>query len=185
MSPYLWLELLAFWLAWFYPFLFRAPRNQKRESITARGPTFIGLLLELSAIGVAFSIRIPENIPRSNLRLAVSVIFGLVGVTLFWTAIAHLGRQFRITAGLYHDHKLVTSGPYSIVRHPIYTSLLAMLIFTESILTPLRWAAVPLVIYIVGTEIRVHTEDKLLASRFGEAFQQYRKSVSAYIPFVR
>jgi protein-S-isoprenylcysteine O-methyltransferase Ste14 len=60
-----------------------------------------------------------------------------------------------------------------------------MLVCTESILTPLRWAAVPLAVFIVGTEIRVRTEDKLLASRFGEAFQRYRKSVSAYIPFVR
>jgi protein-S-isoprenylcysteine O-methyltransferase Ste14 len=96
-----------------------------------------------------------------------------------------LGRQFRVTAGLYEDHQLVTSGPYATVRHPIYTSLLAILICTQALLTPLPWAAASLALFIAGTEIRVHAEDGLLASRFGEAFQQYRKSVSAYIPFVR
>jgi protein-S-isoprenylcysteine O-methyltransferase Ste14 len=180
-----WIELLAFWAVWLYPFLFRAPHGQKRESIIARGPTLLGLLLEVTAIAMASAIRLPESVPRSHLRMAVFLISGPLSAIISWTAVAHLGRQFRVTAGLYHDHQLVTTGPYSIVRHPIYTSLLAMLICTQALLTPLRWAAVSLVLFIVGTEIRVHAEDELLASRFGETFQRYRKSVSAYIPFVR
>jgi protein-S-isoprenylcysteine O-methyltransferase Ste14 len=38
---------------------------------------------------------------------------------------------------------------------------------------------------MAGTEIRVRSEDRLLASRFGEEFQAYRKTVKAYIPFIR
>ncbi len=185
MTPFLWAALILSWAAWFYPYFFRAPHGQKRESITARNPTLVGLLLEMGAIFLAFNVRLGSNIPRSNARLAVFGVCGVIGLILFWTAVTHLGRQFRITAGLYHDHQLVTSGPYSIVRHPIYTSLLAMLISTSALLTPLPWAAAALVLFIAGTEIRVHTEDKLLASRFGDKFQQYRKSVSAYIPLVR
>jgi protein-S-isoprenylcysteine O-methyltransferase Ste14 len=41
------------------------------------------------------------------------------------------------------------------------------------------------VLFIAGTEIRVRTEDRLLESRFGERFLQYRKRVWAYVPFVR
>jgi protein-S-isoprenylcysteine O-methyltransferase Ste14 len=40
------------------------------------------------------------------------------------------------------------------------------------------------VLFIVGTEIRVRTEEKLLAERFGEEFRQYKSRVRAYIPFV-
>ena len=40
-------------------------------------------------------------------------------------------------------------------------------------------------IFIVGTEIRVRTEDRLLASRFGPAFDEYRRKVPAYLPWVR
>ncbi len=144
-----------------------------------------GLLLECIAIAMANVIQLPVDIPRSPLRIVVSIISGILAAVASWTAVAHLGRQFRITAGLYHDHQLVTTGPYSRVRHPIYTSLLAILICTQALLTPLRWAAVSLALFIVGTEIRVHAEDGLLASRFGESFERYRKSVSAYIPFVR
>jgi protein-S-isoprenylcysteine O-methyltransferase Ste14 len=42
-----------------------------------------------------------------------------------------------------------------------------------------------LALFICGTEIRVHSEERLLASRFGGQFDAYRKSVPAYIPFVR
>ena len=185
MTPILWIEWLVFWAAWAYPFMFRAPHKQKRKSVTARGATLVGLALELAAYSIAFTFYFPMNIPRNELRIAVSLISGPIAGILAWTSVTHLGRQFRITAGLYEDHQLVTTGPYSIVRHPIYTSMLAILICTQALLTPLRWAAVSLVLFIAGTEIRVHAEDGLLASRFGETFQRYRKSVSAYIPFVR
>jgi len=42
-----------------------------------------------------------------------------------------------------------------------------------------------MLVLIIGTEIRVRIEDRLLASRFGERFQDYQRSVPAYIPFLR
>ena len=185
MTPILWIAYLVFWAAWAYPFLFRAPHKQKRKSVTARRATLVGLALELAAYSIAFMFYFPMNIPRNDLRISVFLIFGPIAGILAWTSVPHLGRQFRITAGLYEDHKLVTTGPYSVVRHPIYASMLAILICTQSLLTPLRWAVVSLFLFVAGTEIRVRAEEALLASRFGEAFQRYRKSVSAYIPFVR
>jgi protein-S-isoprenylcysteine O-methyltransferase Ste14 len=44
---------------------------------------------------------------------------------------------------------------------------------------------ISLALFIAGTEIRVHTEDGLLASRFGDRFLEYKKRVPAYLPFVR
>ena len=42
-----------------------------------------------------------------------------------------------------------------------------------------------ILVFLVGTEIRVYVEDKLLASRFSDEFRNYQRAVSAYIPFVR
>ena len=147
MSLFLSLELLAFWLAWFYPYVVRAPKKQDRASIIARGPTLWGLLLEALGIGIAFTARLPNDVPRSTLRIVIASVCGPLAVILFWTAVTHLGRQFRITAGIYHDHQFVTTGPYAIVRHPIYTSLLAILLCTLAILDTftldfrLRWSS--------------------------------------------
>lgn len=176
--------LAAAWAVWFYPFVFRAPHGQKRQHITVAGPTRLGLLLECTGIGIALVTRRPE--PRTELPfLAAAVVMWAIAMVLAWTSVTHLGKQFRVHAGLYEDHELVRTGPYGIVRHPIYAALLAMLLCTIFLLTPWHWAAVALVIYFIGTEIRVRVEDKLLAGRFGREFESYRKSVPAYIPFVR
>jgi len=109
----------------------------------------------------------------------------VLSAVLSWGAVKHLGRQFRVNAGLYDDHQLVRTGPYAVVRHPIYTSLLAILCATLCLLTPWPWALLSLATFVAGTEIRVHAEDGLLASRFGDQFTDYRRRVPAYIPFVR
>ena len=44
---------------------------------------------------------------------------------------------------------------------------------------------IALTIFLVGTEIRVRAEDRLLSERFGESFATYRSRVRAYIPFLR
>ena len=173
------------WLAWAWPFAFRAPHYQKRPSITAMAPTAAGLLLEVLAIAIAFAFRLPPGHPPGLARILASMVAGLVSAALAWTSVKHLGKQFRVNAGLYEDHELVRTGPYGIVRHPIYSSILAILLSTILLLTPWRWAAVSLALFVAGTEIRVRTEDHLLASRFGREFAEYRKKVPAYVPFVR
>ncbi len=180
-----WVEMMVCWFAWWYPFLFRAPHVQKRRSITLAGPTRVGLLLEGLAILIAFLSHVPSDRPPPLARMLLSMMIGPLAPILAWKSVTHLGRQFRINAGLYEDHQLVRSGPYSIVRHPIYASILAILLCTLFLLTPWKWVAVSLVFFIAGTEIRVRTEDKLLNSRFGAAFEEYRGKVAAYIPWVR
>jgi hypothetical protein len=118
-----------------YLLIFLAPHNQNRPSITAIGPTRAGLFLESFAIFLAFACRLPPAPSTELWRIAVAAICGIFATILSWTAVRHLGRQFRVHAGLYEDHELVTSGPYGVVRHPIYTSLLAMLVCSLLILT--------------------------------------------------
>jgi protein-S-isoprenylcysteine O-methyltransferase Ste14 len=177
--------LVACWFAWFYPFLFRAPHRQERQSVTVPGPTRLGLALESLAIFLAFIVHRPANDPPPLAAQALAVALGIASAVMGWHAVRHLGRQFRIQAGLYCDHVLIRTGPYAIVRHPIYASLLGMLLCSMLILTPWQWAPVPLALFIAGTEIRVRSEDALLASRFGAEFQAYRRAVPAYIPYLR
>ncbi len=179
------IELLVCWFAWGYPFIMRAPHRQKRESITLRGATLTGLALECAAIAIAWIARLSFDHQPGIARILASMLCGPIAAVLAWTAVKHLGRQFRLHAGLYADHELVRTGPYSLVRHPIYASLLAILLSTLLLLTKPLWIAISLALFIAGTEIRVRAEDRLLASRFGAEFDAYRKSVRAYIPFVR
>ena len=179
-----WCELALSWAVWCCVPIFRAPHNQKRPSITARGPTLLGLLFEISAYCEAVSFRQPAA-AISWPRLLATAISAPFGVAVMWTAVAHLGRQFRINAGLYADHELVSSGPYGVVRHPIYASMLLMLVATAALVTRWKWGVAVIALFLIGTEIRVRAEDRLLASRFGDRFTAYRRQVAAYLPFVR
>ena len=177
--------LLLCWIAWWYPFLFRAPHFQKRPSITVPWPTRAGLLLEISAFAVSFVFHLPVLQPAGVVRTVLGIAIGISAVVMAWQAVAHLGKQFPLHAGLYDDHALVRTGPYAIVRHPIYSSLLAMLTANCLLLTRWPWALLAVAIFIAGTEIRVRSEEKLLRSRFPEEFARYRRQVPAYLPFVR
>jgi protein-S-isoprenylcysteine O-methyltransferase Ste14 len=118
-------------------------------------------------------------------RIGVSIALFLVAIALCWTGARALGRQWRLDAALNTDHELVRVGPYRVLRHPIYTSMLCLLLGTGFILTPVLLLVASMVVFIIGTEIRVRIEDKLLESRFGDRFRDYTRAVPAYIPFVR
>ena len=113
------------------------------------------------------------------------MLVGSVAVLLAWAATRHLDKQWRFEAALSENHELITTGPYRWVRNPIYTSMFGMLLQTGLVKAwwPLLIAGV--VFYIIGTEIRVRAEERLLAARFGDKYTQYRASTSAYFPFVR
>lgn len=173
------------WFAWIYPFVFRAPHFQKRPSITSSKPSLAGMALEGLGILTALVFRLPPGSPPGAWRVAAAAIFAALAAVLSWTAVGHLGRQFRIRAGLYEDHKLIRSGPYAVVRHPIFASLLSALLCTLMLLTPWQWCVVSLALFLLGTEIRIRTEEHLLASRFPDEFRHYRHNVPAYLPFLR
>ncbi len=145
----------------------------------------IGLVLECAAITLAFTLRLPVGTLPPWPRLAAAAILAPPSIALAWSAVRHLGKQFRVTAGLYADHELVRTGAYAVIRHPIYGTLLGMTIVSMLVVTRAEWMPVVAALFILGTEIRVRTEDRLLESRFGDEFRQYRRQVRAYIPFVR
>lgn len=176
------IELLACWILWVVPFfLLRRKQPKNREAVTVPASKW-GIAVQAVGFFLAWLRTVRQQIPG---MLIASMIIAPLATWLAWRALNHLGKQWRIQAGLYSDHELVRTGPYAMVRHPIYLSMLGMLVATGLVMAawPILVAAVA--IFIVGLEIRVRTEDALLASRFGDSFQKYRASVPAYIPFIR
>jgi len=70
------------------------------------------------------------------------------------------------------------------VRNPIYTSMLLVLCAIAVIIAGWKLSVAALLLFVIGTEIRVRIEERLLASRFGEEFDAYKRSVPAYLPFL-
>ncbi len=118
-------------------------------------------------------------------RVLAAGALGALALVLIWSALPALGKEWRLQAGVYEDHRLVQSGVYSVVRHPIYASMIALLLATGFLRAPLTLCAIALALMIAGTEIRIHAEELLLAERFGQQFADYRARVPAYLPFLR
>ena len=118
-------------------------------------------------------------------QVAVGLVLLAFAVTLSFLAAAALGDHLRIDASLSTSHQLIRSGPYRFVRHPVYSSFLCLLVGTGVLLTPLWLMAMGVAVFLCGTEVRVRVEDALLAARFGAEFEEYRRSVAAYLPGIR
>jgi protein-S-isoprenylcysteine O-methyltransferase Ste14 len=127
--------------------------------------------------------RVREHRPGWQTIPAIGLL--IISAVLSWTSVGALGKQWRIDAGLGPDHQLVRSGPYAIVRHPIYASMLALLLGMGLIISPWPLLLSALAFFILGTEIRVRIEDGLLAAHFGDEFAAYKRSKPAYIPGLR
>jgi len=178
----IWLVLM--WLVWCYPFLRKRFDGSRRQANVMAHNANWGLLLESAGIFCAW-FRWPNTPAPGWGRMVASMVLALIGTVCGWLAVRHLGKQLRILAGLYEDHELVRTGPYAVVRHPVYASLFLMLLATGMLFA--RWPMLLLGIglYVAGTEIRIHFEEALLRSRFGAEFEEYRQRVPAYLPFLR
>jgi protein-S-isoprenylcysteine O-methyltransferase Ste14 len=95
-----------------------------------------------------------------------------------------LGKQWSLAARVLEGHDLITSGPYSVVRNPIYTGMFGMLLATGLAISHWIGLLIAVVIFSIGTAIRVHSEEKLLRAVFGEKFEAYSRRVPAVVPFL-
>jgi protein-S-isoprenylcysteine O-methyltransferase Ste14 len=119
----------------------------------------------------------------AELALAgLTLVIALGSVWLVNAAVRVLGKQWALAARLVEGHNLITEGPYRLVRNPIYTGMFGMMLATGLAVT--RWDALLLaiIVFLLGTYIRVRAEERLLRGQFGSEFDEYTRRVPAVIP---
>jgi protein-S-isoprenylcysteine O-methyltransferase Ste14 len=112
----------------------------------------------------------------------LAVLAAIGSVWLITAAVKILGKEWSLTARLVEGHKLATSGPYAYVRHPIYTGMLGMLVATGLAYSHWLTLLAAVVVFFIGTIIRMRSEEKLLREAFGEQFENYAHRVPAIVP---
>ena len=149
----------------------------------------LGFLLQCAAYLLCFAF--PRTyfspfLPRPQwaelILAALVVVLTLVSVWFCFAAARALGRQWALMARVIEGHELIRRGPYAVVRNPIYLAMLGMLLATG--LSVSRWPAIAaaIVIFALGTAIRIRAEEKLLRAAFGAKFDDYARSVPAFLP---
>jgi protein-S-isoprenylcysteine O-methyltransferase Ste14 len=108
----------------------------------------------------------------------------LAGLSLTWWARIYLGPLWSSVITRKEDHKIIDTGPYALMRHPIYTGLIITLLATaaaEGRATALVGAA----FVILGVWLKARTEERFLMAELGaETYASYCRRVSMLIPFL-
>src|SRR5579872_6238336 len=182
MPAYAYLLIAVGVIVWFYPFV-AAHRGTEAASVVNSRSRW-GVLLQFLAYALLWQGHFwTRSLP--TWRAVASVFLFALAAVLSWSSSRALAGQLRADAALGADHHLVRSGPYSLVRNPIYSSMLLVICAIAVVVTPWPLFLAAVVVFVIGTEIRVRTEEKLLASHFGEEFTNYKRSTPAYIPFLK
>ena len=117
-----------------------------------------------------------------------AVTTGLVGVALVlagasvavWARLA-LGTNWSALVTIKQQHELIRSGPYAMVRHPIYSGLLLMVLGTAVEIGQVR-GFVALALAFTGWFLKSRTEDAFMEEHFGDEYLQYKRQVKGLIP---
>jgi protein-S-isoprenylcysteine O-methyltransferase Ste14 len=180
--------ILALWLGWLISWLLAAMWSNRTEGRPAIGaeiryrvPMIIGaLLMFFPAHGYEGTLRL-WHIGWYGAWLCVAGV--AIGIGVAWWARIHLGRLWSGHITRKTDHRVVDTGPYAAVRHPIYTGLLFSLLATAVAKGTILGIG-GFLLLLLGIWMKARLEEQWLVQELGEgAYADYRRRVPMLISF--
>ncbi len=189
LSPYVVMAAVwaVWWISWWAAAAWRdraVSHAPKRNQILYRVMAAVGAMLLFGAYRHEFR----HEMILWTTPIAVSwILIAIAGIGLgfTWWARIHLGRLWSANVGRKADHRIVDTGPYGIVRHPIYTGISIASFATAAMRgTAAGWAGAA--VMTVGWYIKARLEEGFLREQLGaEAYGEYARRVPMLIPFSR
>ena len=180
-----WCVLFVVWLFGYAARVRGSRIARARSHLTLQVPAACLLISCFALMFNAHAYRLRMQVtPDSDLLGMIGDALVLAGVGFAVWARVVLGHNWSGLVMMVRDgHQLVQTGPYAIVRHPIYTGLFfAILGTTLTLGTLASWIAVAS--GLAGILIRVDVEERLMATEFGDAHAAYRERTRKLIPFL-
>lgn len=178
--PTLWLLWLAVWMA----SAVGTKRVVRAETLTSRLSHIVPLVIGATLLT---SRRLAGPFLATYVYLQTALTFWsgatLVALGLLfavWVRV-HLAGNWSGTVTLKQDHSLTRTGPYRLVRHPIYTGIL-LAILGSAIAEAEARGFVALVLITAAFLRKIAIEERFLTAQFGGAYVRYRAEVAALIP---
>lgn len=120
--------------------------------------------------------------PHSMAARMIGVILCALGIGLAIWARANLGRNWGMPMSRKENPELVTTGPYTFIRHPIYTGTITAML-GSAITMSIIWL-LPLIVFGMYFIFSARREEKLMIEEFPEQYRAYMQRTKMLVPFV-
>lgn len=182
------IAVIACWMLLALAMAFR-PRGPVGSGGARRDPfSFVGVAIQGIAIAIAWTGRwdvMHADISRAEWVGAIGPsVVALGSLGLFAWATQTMGANWSLMARTRADHALVRTGPFGLMRHPIYVAMAGLMIASAFALGHPLNLVLALPIYAIGTLMRVAIEERLLREAFGSEYEDYAGRVKRFIPGV-
>jgi len=181
--PWVWVAWLASW--WVVAFWSdrAAKRLDAKAELLYRLPTLVAVLLLFGVVrwsGDPVWLRTPRHPGIAWTLIGLTI----AGLAFTWWARIHLGRLWSATVTRKKDHHIVDTGPYRLVRHPIYTGIL-LAAFASACMRGTMLAAIGFLVLVISFYIKARIEERFLRAELGhDAYDAYARRTPMLVPFV-
>jgi protein-S-isoprenylcysteine O-methyltransferase Ste14 len=179
--PVVWIAFLLYWQI-------KAADTKTTQRLEPAASRILRALAFLIVIVLLSTTRIPlpwlyrQLWPSGIWSFWVGAAFTVVGLLFVVWARQHLGSNWSRSVTIKQGHELITTGPYALVRHPIYTGILTGFLGTAIALSQVRGViGFILIVLVFWTKLRI--EEEWMRSQFGETYATYAHQTAALVPY--
>ena len=169
------------------PFFFQKGREDRHKIQTLIVVLVLFLLPFLVAVPyVEYSLLLKTVVPPEvsmTLWILGTLMIVAGGSTLVRSRVV-LGAHSSVRIGIEENHRLVTRGPYRVIRHPIYAGVLFFYLGYTISFSSVLTSTILLLFFVPVVRARMALEEKLLIETFGDEYLEYMKHTKRLIPFV-
>ena len=180
--PVVWIVFIVYWRI-------RAANAKTTQRLEPASSRILRAVIFLIAIILLVTTRIPvpwlyhELWPVGFWPFWLGAAVTIAGLLFAIWARGYLGRNWSSSVTIKQGHELITTGPYAVVRHPIYTGILTGILGTAITLSQVRGFIV-LVLFFIAFWLKLRMEEQWMRSQFGETYATYARQTAALVPYL-
>ena len=180
--PVVWIAFLVYWNIK----AVGAKATQRLEPAVSRILRMLAFLIAIVLLSVP---RIPlpwlyvQVWPSGLLPFWLGAAVTVAGLLFAVWAREHLGRNWSRSVTIKQGHELITTGPYAVVRHPIYTGILTGFLGMAIAVSEVR-GFLAFAIMFLALWAKLRMEEKWMRSQFGETYAAYSRKTAALVPYL-
>ena len=179
------------WIIFFLYWRIRAFNTKTTQRIEPLASRILRIFICL--IAVALLIITPKYVPlpwlyhqlwpTGLLPFWLGAAITIAGLLFAVWARQYLGRNWSSSVTIKQGHELITTGPYAVVRHPIYTGILTGFLGVAIAMSQVRGFIVP-ALFFLAFWLKLRREEQFMRSQFGDVYTTYAHHTSALVPYL-